>query len=86
MTALHVTSSEVPQIDSGDWITVDHAAALLGVSTRTFYTMIKAGRVPAPYRLSQRRVRYSEHEFREWLTAQRAAARLVAAGGVAPSF
>jgi predicted DNA-binding transcriptional regulator AlpA len=64
------TDARVPTINAGSWITKDHAAVLLGVSTRTLDTMIKTGTAPSPYKFNARRVRYAEHEFRAWLATR----------------
>jgi prophage regulatory protein len=45
------------------------AAALLGVSTATWYRMASAGRVPAPVRLSAGCVRWRAAELAAWTSA-----------------
>lgn len=83
MPITETDTTNPPAIDSGRWITLDHAATLLGVSTRTLQTMIKEKRAPAPHRFSPRRVRYQEDEFRAWLLARIEAARSAGALGAA---
>ena len=45
------------------------AAALIGVSLRTFRAMDAAGRIPAPVRLSPGCVRWRLSELRAWVAA-----------------
>lgn len=78
-TLAHTGEDAIPVINAGAWITLDHAAVLIGVSTRTLQSWIKTGRAPEPHRFSPRRVRYLESEFRTWLAARNDAARLAGA-------
>src|SRR5690349_4043073 len=58
-----------------DLITKDHAAALMGITSRTLDTMSKTGRAPAPYKLGARSVRYSLEEILEWAASCRRGAK-----------
>jgi len=50
-------------------LTCEQAAAVLGVSRATFWTLHSCGRVPMPIRLSPRVVRWARGELEAWIAA-----------------
>lgn len=66
--AAAITTSPVVVVVEPVLLRPAHAAAALGVSTRTLRRLCAAGRVPAPVRLGSRIV-WSADELRAWVAA-----------------
>ena len=52
------------------WITRKQVEALTLLSRSTIYRLMRAGRFPLPKKVSDRAVRWSESEVREWMAAK----------------
>jgi predicted DNA-binding transcriptional regulator AlpA len=50
-------------------LTLDQTAALCNVSPRTLWAWARSGAAPAPLKIGKGTVRYSRHQYQEWILA-----------------